>query len=194
MASFGEPTSSPTVLPDRAARQPGMIKVWDPFVRVFHWALVCFFTFSYFTGDEWQSAHIISGYCIGALVSFRLLWGIIGTEHARFSNFIYSPMTVLRFVRDTLSMRARRYVGHNPAGGMMVLALLVSISGIVTTGFMMTTDAYWGVEWVEDVHKTLVYVTIGLVVVHIIGVILASIEHRENLVRAMLTGWKRRNH
>ncbi len=194
MASVGEPTSSPTALPDRAARQPGMIKVWEPFVRVFHWALVCFFTFSYFTGDEWQSAHIISGYCIGALVSFRLLWGIIGTEHARFSNFIYSPMTVLRFVRDTLSMRARRYVGHNPAGGMMVLALLVSISGIVTTGFMMTTDAYWGVEWVEDVHKTLVYVTIGLVVVHIIGVILASIEHRENLVRAMLTGWKRRNH
>ena len=89
-------------------------------------------------------------------------------------------------------MRARRYIGHNPAGGAMVILLIAMISGIVTTGYMMTTDTWWGIEWVEDVHKTLVYATLGLIVLHVAGVILASIEHRENLVRAMITGWKRR--
>ena len=168
-----------------------MMKVWDPVVRIFHWSLVGLFTFSFFTGDEWKHAHIYSGYAIIGLLAVRILWGILGSRHARFSSFIYHPATVLRFMRDSVKMRARRYIGHNPAGGMMVLALLVMISTIVTTGYMMTTDAYWGEEWVETVHKTAVYTTIGLIVLHVAGVVLASFEHRENLVRAMITGRKR---
>ncbi|CAN7728067.1 cytochrome b/b6 domain-containing protein [Rhizobium sp. LjRoot98] len=173
--------------------RPERIKVWDPVVRLFHWALVGAFTFSFFTGDEWKSAHILSGYVIGSLVVIRVLWGLFGSEHARFVNFVRSPLTVVGYLADTARMRAKRYIGHNPAGGFMVIALLSMIAGIVTTGYMMTTDAYWGVEWVEDVHTALVYSTLGLIVFHILGVLVASIEHRENLVRAMITGWKRRN-
>ncbi|MBB3355735.1 cytochrome b [Rhizobium sp. BK049] len=94
-------------------------------------------------------------------------------------------------MRDSLAMRAKRYIGHNPAGGAMVFVLLVAISGIAATGYMMTTDAYWGAEWVEEAHELLVNVTLGLVGLHIAGVLLASIEHKENLVRAMVTGRKR---
>jgi cytochrome b len=90
-----------------------------------------------------------------------------------------------------LLLRAKRYLGHNPAGGVMVVALLLAISGIATTGYMMTTDAYWGVEWVEEAHGTLVNLTLALIGLHIAGVILASIEHKENLARAMITGRKR---
>lgn len=175
-----------------AGRSEDRVKVWDPLVRVFHWSLVCLFTLSFITGDEWTWLHIRSGYAIAALLAVRIIWGFIGTHHARFRSFLYSPASILGFLRDTLAFRARRYLGHNPAGGVMVMALLAMLCGIVTTGYMMTTDRYWGVEWVEDTHKLLVYSTLGLIALHIAGVILASIEHRENLVRAMLTGWKRR--
>ncbi|MBL0372103.1 cytochrome b/b6 domain-containing protein [Rhizobium sp. KVB221] len=177
---------------DAASALP-TVKVWDPFVRIFHWSLVGLFSFSFLTGDEWKAAHIYSGYAIASLLAFRVLWGLVGSRHARFSDFIYHPVTVIRFLSDSLRMRARRYLGHNPAGGMMVLVLLAMISTIATTGYMMTTDAYWGVEWVENVHKTAVYLTIGLIVLHIAGVVFACFEHRENLVRAMITGRKRNN-
>ena len=173
-------------------RSGDRIKVWDPLVRIFHWSLVALFTFSFVTGDEWKYAHIRSGYAIGILLAIRIVWGIVGTHHARFVSFIYSPRTILTFLKDSLSMKARRYVGHNPAGGAMVILLIAMIAGIVTTGYMMTTDTFWGIEWVEDVHKALVYSTLGLIVLHVAGVALASLEHRENLARSMITGWKRR--
>ncbi|MDO6964334.1 cytochrome b/b6 domain-containing protein [Rhizobium alvei] len=169
------------------------VKVWDPFVRIFHWSLVGLFAFSFLTGDEWKSAHIYSGYAIGTLILLRVLWGLVGSRHARFSDFIFSPGTVIGFLFDTVRMRAQRYLGHNPAGGAMVVALLLMIAGIATSGYMMTTDAYWGIEWVEELHETLVYLTIGLIALHVAGVVLASFEHRENLVRAMFTGRKRRS-
>jgi len=167
------------------------VRVWDPLVRIFHWSLVGLFTFSFFTGDEWKSAHIWSGYAIVGLIAFRIIWGFIGSRHARFADFVKSPVTVVGFVIDTARFRARRYIGHNPAGGIMVLALLTMISIIATSGYIMTTDAFWGIEWVENVHETAVYLTIGLIVLHVLGVIVASFEHRENLVRSMITGRKR---
>ena len=174
-----------------ASQASQTVKVWDPFVRLFHWSLVGLFTFSYFTGDEWKKAHIYSGYAIAGLITLRVVWGLIGSRHARFSDFLYSPGTVVRFIFDTARLRAKRYVGHNPAGGMMVLALLLVIGTIATTGYMMTTDAFWGIEWVEDTHKTAVNVALGLVALHVLGVAAASLEHGENLVRAMITGRKR---
>lgn len=185
MAAIGEASG------DLASVGTQTVKVWDPLVRIFHWSLVGLFAFSYFTGDEWKKAHVYSGYAIIGLIAIRVIWGLVGSRHARFADFIYSPRTVLAFLIDTMRMRAKRYLGHNPAGGMMVVALLLTVSAIAATGYMMTTDAFWGIEWVEDVHEGAVNVALGLVALHILGVILASLEHRENLVRSMLTGRKR---
>lgn len=173
--------------------RPEMVKVWDPLVRLFHWSLVALFIFSFATGDEWKAAHIYSGYAIAVLLLVRVAWGLVGTRHARFSDFVHSPVTVARFLAESARLKARRYVGHNPAGGAMVIALILMISGIAATGYMMTTNAFWGLEWVEDAHEALVYLTLGLVVLHVAGVVFASLEHRENLVMAMVTGWKRRD-
>lgn len=171
--------------------QPATVRVWDPLVRIFHWSLVALFAFAFVTADEWDSAHETAGYVIAGLVVVRIIWGLFGSRHARFSNFVRGPSTVARFLSDSVSLKAKRHLGHNPAGGAMVLALLLSIGVIAITGFMITTDAFWGVEWVEDAHELVVYGTLGLIALHVGGVIFASFEHRENLVRSMLTGRKR---
>jgi cytochrome b len=180
------------IIIDGRAERPQMVRVWDPFVRIFHWALVGVFILAFLTGDEWMGVHKLAGYAIAALVALRIVWGIIGSENARFRNFVHAPGTVLAYLKDTLAFRARRYLGHNPAGGAMIVALMLALIVIVTTGYLMTTDAYWGVEWVEDLHKAAVYGTLGLLVLHVAGVIFASLEHRENLVRSMITGLKRK--
>ena len=172
-------------------RSPATVRVWDPLVRIFHWSLVGLFAFAFLTGDEWQTPHELAGYAIAGLIAFRLVWGFAGSRYARFSNFLYRPSTVAGFVNDTFRMKARRYLGHNPAGGLMVIALLIVIAVISLTGWMMTTDAYWGLDWVEELHEASAFAALGLIGLHIGGVIVASLEHGENLVRAMITGRKR---
>ncbi len=172
------------------AMPPAMIKVWDPFVRLFHWSLVASFVVAYATGDEIEKVHVAAGYTIAGLVVARILWGFIGPRYARFSNFVRPPGEVLRYVRAMLLLRAPRYVGHNPAGGAMIIALLAALIGTCVTGYMMTTDAYWGTKWVEQVHEFLANTTLGLVAAHILGVLVASFEHRENLLASMVTGKK----
>lgn len=171
---------------------PAEVRVWDPFVRVFHWSLASLFMFAFATGDEWDKPHEAAGYAIAGLVGLRVIWGFIGPRHARFSDFVRRPGEVISFLRDTIRLRAPRYLGHNPAGGAMVIALLLAISAISLTGYMMTTDTFWGVGWVEDMHEVSAYATLGLIALHVAGVIAASSEHSENLVRAMFTGRKRR--
>jgi cytochrome b len=172
-------------------QSPATVRVWDPLVRIFHWSLVGLFTFAFLTGDEWQKPHEVAGYTIAGLIAFRVVWGLIGSRYARFASFIYRPSTVAGFLADTMRMKARRYLGHNPAGGMMVAGLLLAIVGISLSGWMMTTDAYWGVGWVEELHEAAAFTALGLVALHVGGVIVASFEHGENLVRAMVTGRKR---
>lgn len=191
MSEAAEIQVADVAIPGRVERS-GMVRVWDPIVRIFHWSLVGLFAFAFMTGDEWKSAHVLAGYCIAALVALRIGWGFIGSRHARFTDFVKGPRTTLIFLQDTLKMRARRYLGHNPAGGAMVMTMLAALAVIVSTGYAMTTDAYWGVEWVEELHVTVVYLTLGLIALHVAGVVLASVEHGENLVRAMVTGMKRR--
>ena len=169
------------------------VNVWDPLVRLFHWSLVGFFALAFLTGDEWRSAHIAAGCVVGGLVGFRVLWGLVGPKYARFRNFVHSPGETLSYIRDTLAKRAPRYIGHNPAGGVMIVALLTAIAAIAATGYMMTTDAFWGVEWVEQLHEGFVYATLGLIALHVGGVLVSSVEHRENLAISMLTGKKRAN-
>ncbi|MBC7280697.1 cytochrome b/b6 domain-containing protein [Hoeflea sp.] len=176
---------------EAGAQSPETVRVWDPLVRIFHWSLVGLFAFAFLTGDEWQQPHELAGYMIAGLIAVRLLWGFIGSRHARFSDFLYGPSTVAGFIADTVRMKARRYLGHNPAGGLMVIALLLVISAISLTGWMMTLDAYWGMEWVEELHEATAYAALGLIALHLGGVIVSSFEHGENLVRAMITGRKR---
>ena len=173
------------------ALRPATAPVWDPLVRIFHWSLAIAFTVAWLSGEELRRVHLIAGYAIVGLVAFRLVWGVIGTTHARFSDFIYRPSTVIGYLIDAVRMRAKRYVGHNPAGGAMVIALLAMLSATCGTGVMMTTDAFWGVEWVEAVHEAAVNVMLILIGLHLAGVAAASVEHRENLVRAMFIGRKR---
>lgn len=173
------------------ATPPATVKVWDPFVRVFHWSLVVLFATAYVTGDEIERVHIAAGYAIAGLLTLRIVWGFVGTRHARFADFVRSPREALGYLRDVLLLRARRYVGHNPAGGLMVVALMLMLVGTCITGYLMTTDAYWGSKVLEEVHGVLANTTVALVVLHVLGVLAASFEHRENLVKAMVTGRKR---
>lgn len=170
---------------------PATVRVWDPLVRVFHWSLVAAFFTAFFTGEDVFNVHETAGYIAGGLVAFRVVWGLVGPRHARFTDFVRGPGTILGYLRDAMAMRAERHVGHNPAGGAMIVLLLLAVGYMAVTGYMMTTDAYWGVAWVAESHIAVAYVTLGLIALHLGGVILASINHGENLARAMLNGRKR---
>jgi len=176
--------------PPAAGEKTEAVRVWDPLVRIFHWSLVALFAIAFVTGDEVRTIHEPAGYAIAGLLAFRILWGLVGSRHARFADFVCRPSTVIAYLRDAMKFRAMRYLGHNPAGGAMVLALIAGIGGTALSGYMMTTDAYWGVEWVEELHELMANLSIALVGLHVLGVVFASIEHGENLVRAMVTGTK----
>jgi len=204
------------------------IQVWDPLVRYGHWALVVLFAIAYLSADDDAGdpglLHVWSGYAVGVIVAVRVLWGLIGTRHARFSDFAYSPAAALQYLKDLVRGRARRYVGHSPAAAVMIAALLICLAATVGTGLvaygeggkgplanaggviMMQAQAEErdhhsnrsdrgrgeGTEsLVGDLHAVLANLTIGLVILHILGVGLASVMHRENLVGAMFTGRKR---
>lgn len=170
---------------------PARVKVWDPFIRIFHWSLVALFVAAFLTGDESERFHLIAGYAIAALVGLRIVWGFIGTQYARFSNFLTGPIAVADFLKQSLSLKAPRYLGHNPAGGAMIVALLLMLIGLSVTGYMMTLDAYWSSEALEEVHEAIAYASLVLVGLHLAGVVVAGLEHSENLVVAMITGRKR---
>jgi cytochrome b len=167
------------------------VKIWDPFVRVFHWSLVASFLVAWITAEDVRVLHEWAGYAAGSLIGLRLIWGMIGTRFARFSQFIRSPFAVAAYLRDIISGREARYLGHNPVGGLMILALIVTMATVCLTGWMQTTDAYFGVDWVEEVHEAVASLMLGLVGIHVLGVVVTSLRHRENLVRAMITGRKR---
>jgi cytochrome b len=189
------------VKPDQKSVGP-RVYVWDPFVRLFHWTLVGAFTVAYLTEDDLLQVHVWAGYTVGALVVARVVWGFIGPEHARFSDFIYAPLETLRYMRDLLLLRAERHLGHSPGGGVMIVLLLVFLTATVVTGVvvyggdqqagplagMVTKDTG---EAMEEVHELFANITLALVLAHIAAVILASIVFRENLVLAMITGHKR---
>ncbi len=169
------------------------VKVWDISIRLFHWSLVIAFALAWISAEEWEQFHEIVGYTMGGLIAFRIVWGIIGTSHARFCDFIYRPSVIVGYVRDSFALRAKRYIGHNPAGGAMVIALLLSIIAVAASGIAMTGVMPFSGEWIEEVHEITANMTLLLIALHIVGVIFASFEHRENLVKAMFTGYKRKS-
>jgi cytochrome b len=180
------------------------VRVWDPLVRLFHWSLAGAFLTAFLAGDDWLNLHVPAGYTVLGLVLFRLVWGVIGTRHARFTDFVRSPAVMLAYLRDAVAVRARRYLGHNPAGGAMVIALLASltstaVSGLALYGYaefsgplagLMYSMPGWLGNTLEDVHEFFANFTLLLVLLHLAGVALTSLQHGENLVRSMFTGRK----
>ncbi|MEF8704348.1 MAG: cytochrome b/b6 domain-containing protein [Candidatus Accumulibacter sp. UW26] len=204
-----------TSLCPAAARE---IPVWDPLVRLFHWILVASFCLAWLSEGEWfeslqdrlsgeflQLVHVWAGYTIAGLLAFRLLWGFVGPCHARFSDFVHRPQTVLAYLRDVLTLRAPRHLGHNPAGGAMIVALLLALAATVISGLalygadqglgplagMLLDSSDDTLAAIEETHELAANATLLLVVGHLIGVLWESVLHRENLVRAMITGRKR---
>ena len=178
------------------------IYVWDPLVRIFHWSLVVGFTVAYLTEDDMLTVHVWAGYAVGVLIVARIVWGLIGSRHARFSDFIYDPVTTLRYLRDLVFFRAERHLGHSPGGGAMVVLLLSFLTATVVTGLVVyggeqQAGPLAGMfrkdtgESMEEIHEVIANITLALIIAHIAAVILASFVHRENLVRAMVTGYKR---
>ena len=167
------------------------LRVWDLFVRMFHWSLVAAMASAWFTSSLRGELHQWIGLGVAALVLGRVIWGFVGKGHARFASFINGPIVVSRYLIDILRGRERRYLGHNPAGGAMIIALIGCILATVLTGWLMTTDAWYGDDRMQFTHSAFAYSVVGLIVLHIAGVALASLRHRENLPRAMITGFKR---
>jgi cytochrome b len=180
-----------TTLPAAPAAAPAMIPVWDPLVRAFHWSLVVLFVAAYATAEDAEALHRFIGYGIAALLAARVVWGFIGSRHARFTDFVRSPRAVLAYLKLAGTHRAPRYLGHNPAGGAMTIALMAMIGGICWTGHLMTTSSGWGSEVLEGVHALLANGTIVLIALHLVGNLLSSLLHRENLTMSMITGLKR---
>ncbi len=208
-----------------------MVKVWDIFVRVSHWAVALGFFVAYLTEDDLLTLHVWAGYLVGVLVVLRLLWGVVGPKHARFSDFVAGPRTVLVYLRELIAFRAPRHLGHSPAGGVMAIALWLGLIAVVWTGLEVyaiaegrgplaalaaspalssapaslvapaaaddeETEAQerspgaGGRIW-KEIHEVLSNLVMILVGLHLAGVLLASLAHRENLVRAMWDGRKR---
>jgi cytochrome b len=190
------------------------VRVWDPLVRVFHWGLVATFATAWLTADEVQPVHEFAGYTIAGLVAFRLIWGVVGGRHARFAQFVKGPGATLAYLGSMLRGKERRYLGHNPAGAAMIVALMLTLSGTAFTGWLMAEPDRVAMlpalpqivspAWADDdgegrevegplkeVHETLANLMLFLVAAHVGGVLLASVRHRENLARAMITGVKR---
>ncbi|MDS9468780.1 cytochrome b/b6 domain-containing protein [Paracoccus sp. MBLB3053] len=171
--------------------EDGEIRVWDPFLRVFHWSLASLIGLAWLTEDGPKSLHEGAGYVIVALLAARLVWGFVGPKHARFSDFLRGPGVVLAHLHDLARGRERRYLGHNPAGGWMIVALIVTISATALTGWLQTTDRFWGSTMMEETHECFASLILVLLAGHLCGVLVESLHHRENLVRAMITGRKR---
>lgn len=164
--------------------------VWDAPLRVFHWLMVLCFAGAWLTAESerWQLVHVTLGYTLGALVLFRLAWGLAGTRHARFAAFVRGPGAVLAYLRSLGGPRPEHHVGHNPAGALAVIAVLGLAVVQVASGWAIYHDL--GGHRLERLHETVAKLWLVLVVVHVAAVVISSRLHRENLVRAMVDGRK----
>ncbi len=198
------------------------VYVWDRFVRLFHWSLVALFAVSYMSAEEVEWLHVYSGYTIATLVVLRLIWGVIGSRHARFSDFVPSIAETRAYIKGIRSGKPEHYLGHNPLGGLMVVALLVMLTVIILSGMKhyaveegkgplaavppihLVSQAYAheghdhnkageGDEFWKEIHEIAVSFMLLLILLHIAGVVVSSRIHKESLVKSMLTGYKDRH-
>lgn len=191
-----------------AARADARVPVWDLLVRIGHWTIVVGFFVAYLTEDDLLTLHVWAGYAVGVVVVLRIAWGLVGSKHARFVDFLYRPAEVVAYLRDLVSRRGKRYLGHSPAGGAMVVTLLIGLLAVTGTGLALyalhdhagplaglvgsaSTLAGGGVRLWKEVHEVVANLVLALVALHVAGVLLASHVHHENLIKAMVTGRKR---
>lgn len=166
-----------------------MIDVWDRVVRTVHWSVAALVLANFVI--ESGPRHRYAGYLAAALVALRLIWGFTSSGYACFSRWWPGIGQIVAYLRATLAGNAPRYIGINPMGASMAVVLWLLIASLGITGWMTGLDAYWGEEWLQDLHVTLAYVLLGCVTIHITSVIVVSVRNRENLAKAMLTGKKR---
>lgn len=168
------------------------IRVWDVAVRFTHWsvaAIVCYDVID----DSGDAVHRVLGYVAAGLVLFRIAWGFVGTEHARFRAWLPRPAGVLAYGRALMRGRAPRFISHTPLGAVTMLAMWTLILALAVTGWMSRLDPLWGEDWPIDIHRWLSNTLLGLVALHVAAAIAMSLKGRENLIAAMLTGRKRRD-
>lgn len=167
------------------------VLVWDAPVRVFHWLMALSFAGAYITAESerWRLVHVTLGYTVAGLVVFRLLWGLVGTRHARFASFVRGPKAALRYLGALLRGRPEHHAGHNPAGALAIVALLLLAGAVTATGWAHYSQL--GGDWLEELHEGVANAMLALVGIHIVAVVVSGWLHRENLVGAMLTGRRR---
>ncbi len=166
------------------------IRIWDAPVRVFHWLLVLSFAGAYLTAESevWRLVHVTLGYTLGGLLAFRLVWGVVGTRYARFSNFVRGPAAVMQYLKSIRAKQPEHHLGHNPAGAVAIILLMALGLGITATGYITYNDL--GPGWVGELHDLLANAMVLVIFGHLVGVVTASLQHKENLVRSMVTGCK----
>lgn len=166
------------------------ILVWDIPTRVFHWLLVLSFGGAYLTAESerYRDIHVVLGYTLLGLIAFRLLWGFFGTRYAQFRSFLFRPGEVITYVQSLLKGKPAHYVGHNPAGSVAIWLMLALGISTGLAGVLLFQDV--GGEALEELHEFASNAMLAIVCIHIAGVVVSSVLHRENLVRSMITGFK----
>ena len=172
-------------------QRPRAVKVWDPFVRLFHWSLVVCVLLNQFVLEAGETPHQWAGYIASGLVVARILWGFVGTRHARFADFFPTPTRVRQHLMALRQGQAGEHLGHNPLGALMMLALMALVLALGFTGWLQGTDAFWGEEWLQEVHEWLANGLLLAAGLHAAAAVMMGRVERVNLVRAMVTGVKR---
>ena len=166
------------------------VKVWDPLVRVLHWSLASVFLANFIT-EGGDPLHNWLGYAALFLIGVRFVWGWIGSRHARFSDWVRGPRALRHYLRERVAGRSRRQLGHNPAAGAMMLALLIGVALVGVSGWLQTTDRFFGAQWLEELHEVLAYGVLTMVGLHVAAAVSESMHYRENLIASMFHGRKR---
>lgn len=175
-----------------SAQVPEAHRVWDPFIRIFHWSLVTCVVLNQFVLEDGKTSHEWVGYTASALVLARVLWGFVGTRHARFSDFFPTPTRLLKHLQALQRGEIPHHEGHNPLGALMMLALMALVLALGATGWMQTTDAFFGEEWLMELHEALASGLLWAAGLHAAAAIVMGRLERVRLVRAMVTGLKQR--
>ena len=168
------------------------VLIWDIPTRIFHWLLVCGFlvaallALGFGEHSPLFPYHALVGLILGGMVVLRVIWGFWGTKYARFSSFLFSPRAVFKYVTQVLQGLGAPHVGHNPGSAYAIFAMLIMIAGLSVSGIIMGQ----GGKAFEEVHEVLAYTVMGVIFVHILGVALHTIRHKENITASMFHGQK----
>ncbi|MDQ0457134.1 cytochrome b/b6 domain-containing protein [Rhizobium paknamense] len=170
---------------------PATVKVWDPVVRLFHWTVVTACILNLFILEEGRYWHRVTGYVAAAALVIRILWGFVGTRHARFRDFFPTPGRLKRQIGGLIAGNEPRYLGHNPLASVMMLCLMALLAATAVTGWMTMLDAFWGEKWLEELHGTIANSIMVLALIHAAAAVIESLRHKENLIWSMVTGRKK---